>query len=227
MKRKQIVLGAALSVFILVSTPVLANTIKTEIRSPLNNTSTEDAIKPKELLFQTIVDIAENKDIQNLFGNSEFEIELNKGESTLLLMKLFMKNPKLLFSILFVHPVLSKDYLNYAYGMGLEISDTLDELDIELTVDSIHVKNPRMQEEIFNIIEGNNELNKKMEEISYLTCGCDNDNTEFTNWDFPIICDILGAIAIFGLFIGLIFGGPGIIFIIAEVLGEIFNCGWP
>jgi len=53
-------------------------------------------------------------------------------------------------------------------------------------------------------------------------CGCENT----TGWDFPIICDILGAIAIFGLFIGLIFGGPGIIFITAEVLGEIFNCGW-
>ena len=226
MKRKKIVLGVVLSVFILVSTPALANIVQTEIQSPSKDTLIEDEINPKELLFQIIMDMAENKDIQKIVENSEFEIELNKEKSTLLFIKLFLKNPKVIFSMFFSRPVLSKDYLNYVYNLGLKISETLDESDIELAVDSIHVKNPRIQEEIFNIIEGNNELNKKMEKISHLTCGCNNDNAEFTNWDFPIICDIVSAIVVFGFLIFFVFDGPGIIYITGLILNKIFNCGW-
>ena len=56
-------------------------------------------------------------------------------------------------------------------------------------------------------------------------CGCDKNNTEFIDWDFPIICRILGAIAIFGIFLFMTIG----ITIIGEIaffLGNVFNCSW-
>ena len=56
-------------------------------------------------------------------------------------------------------------------------------------------------------------------------CGCGKDNTEFIDWDFPIICTILGAIAIFGIFLFMTIG----ITIIGEIaffLGNVFNCPW-
>ena len=34
-------------------------------------------------------------------------------------------------------------------------------------------------------------FNKKLEEISYLDCGCGKNNSESPDWNFPIICTLL------------------------------------
>ena len=71
------------------------------------------------------------------------------------------------------------------------------------------------------------ELYAKLLELKFQTnddCGCG----DTTDWNFPIICDILGVIAIIGVFLFMtILPGLGkIIFGTAFVLGEIFNCPW-
>ena len=72
------------------------------------------------------------------------------------------------------------------------------------------------------------ELYNKLIEIKSQSnddCGCDKDNSEFIDWDFPIICTILGAIAIIGIFLFMTIG----ITIIGEIaffLGNVFNCPW-
>ena len=228
MKQREIILGAALSTFILVNISVLANIVQMETIPSSKNNSITDKINPEDLLFQTIIDITENKDIQNILGNSEFEIELNKTKTTLLIMKLFMKNPKIFFSILLPHSISSKNYIKHTYNLSLEISKTLNTSEIKSITDYIHIKNPRTKEKILTIIKGYNKLNKKIEILSNLNCGCNENISESIDWDFPIICDILGVIGIIGVFLFMtILPGLGkIIFGTAFILGEIFNCPW-
>ena len=64
--------------------------------------------------------------------------------------------------------------------------------------------------------------NRLIELKSQSDCGCG----DTIGWDFPIICDILFLILLFGLIIILNVGGPGIIGTTAIVLGKIFNCSW-
>jgi len=71
MKGKKMVLGAFLSVFVLMSTPLLVNAVQIDIQS-----LSKDNIKgkPKELLFT--LDVARDRDIGKFIG--VHEIELNR-----------------------------------------------------------------------------------------------------------------------------------------------------
>lgn len=227
MKQKQMIFGAVLSVFILVSTPVLANTFQAESTSPIKETLITDKIEPKEVIFQTIIDIGKNKDIQNLIENSKFEIGSNKEKSALLFTKLFMKNPKLLFFMLTKRPVLSKSYLNYVYNLGLEIKSILGISELKSIASCIKINKPEIQEEFLKIVEENNELRSKMDEIAFLNCDCYNwGDMKSNDWNFPVICLILGIMIFIGFFIFATTGAGGDFIVLLVNIGDAFNCGW-
>jgi len=56
-------------------------------------------------------------------------------------------------------------------------------------------------------------------------CGCEDENKKSSFRDFPIICEILWPIALFGIFLVLTFNIE-IVGLIAFTLGRIFNCSW-
>ena len=213
MKRKEIIFGVVLSVFILVSTPVFANNIQSDIQSSNNDTLIIENDDPKELLFQTIGDMTINEDIQNLIENSEFEITVNKETFRILFTKLFLQNPKLLISLLFTRPILPKDYLNYAYNIGGKLSSSLSSSEMKSITDCFHINNQGALDEV-------------IEKLSDLNCGCNKDNSEFVDWDFPIICDILGGILVLCVFLIYVLNLGKIIYTITYILGDLFNCSW-
>lgn len=223
MKRKEIVLGAVLSIFILVSTSVLANTIQSDIQSVNNETLIIENDDPKELLFQTIEDMALDGNIRKILENTDLELNIDKEIFRILLTKLFLQNPTLLISLLFTHPIFSIDYLNYAYGIGRKLSYSFSLSEMKVLKDCIHIKNPRISDELSLIIKDDDRLNEKIEQLTDLNCGCNTYSSEAIYWDFPIICGILAILFFIGLFASIVLGIDFII-TIADFLGKAFNC---
>jgi hypothetical protein len=150
-----------------------------------NNQVRNDAIDQKELLFQTIVDMANNKEIQKvilgveLIGKRSFE-------------------PGMRFST-FTFPVITEKFLKHAYTMGILLSRTPSKSKIHSMHERYQVNNQAVQKELAAVIEKDTVLKKEMMQLSSLSCGCDNGNV--TTWTFPVICTILLIINQFWNFI--------------------------
>jgi hypothetical protein len=180
MKRKQIVLGVILSVFLLLVTPALGTILQKK-----NQTSTtklkQDLVDQKELLFQTILDISNNKEIQKLLLNS------NIGKEGFF-------NPGVRTSLPIPH-MLTKKELNTAYHIGLILSKTFSASKIHSMTERFQVNNQGIQNEINAVIEKDTLINREMTQLSDLKCDCGNDNT--TSWTFPVLCTLLFPLVIF------------------------------
>ena len=70
--------------------------------------------KPKDFLFETIIGIVNNPDIQNLLEEYENIIYFDYSGKYLFRQLLF-RNPRLLFSLVFTQPEMTKQYLYKMY----------------------------------------------------------------------------------------------------------------
>ena len=149
-------------------------------------TETEIEIEPKDYLFQTIIDIANNQDVIELLKQYKyylFEVDIDRS----IYRKLIFRNPRLLFDTFFTKPSMSIEYLNRCYNYGIEITNILGEDKVIEITENIEVADNELfdglkniitkDEEIFNRIAILNEMNKDIK-------------LEIT-WDFPVICAIL------------------------------------
>ena len=99
----------------------------------------KDEVDQKELLFQTILDIANNKEIQRIILNSE----MKQGG---------FFNPGMRFSVITPH-VLTKKYLNSAYYIGLILSRIFSASKMHSILERYRVSNQGIQNEITAVIE--------------------------------------------------------------------------
>ena len=76
-----------------------------------------------------------------------------------------------------------------------------------------------LQKEIINVIENNDELNKRLEKLLDLNCDCENEKT--TAWKFPILCTLL--LPFWYLFVYLVEVGGNIVYLIAMPIFQILN----
>jgi len=140
-------------------------------------------VDQKELLFQTILDIANNREIQRLLLNSD----MKKGTERSF-------DPGMLFSIFTPH-VFTKKYLNSAYTIGLILTKTLSTSKIHSILQCHQVSNQGVQREITAIIEENDTLNQEMKQLADVHCDCEKNST--TGWSFPVLCTLLFPIGFF------------------------------
>jgi hypothetical protein len=166
-------------------------------QNTLNN-----VVNKKELLFQTICDIANNKEIQRIILKSQ----MSKG----------------MFPTSEI-PVLTKNQLKIMYFIGLILSKVISKPMMHSMVEQYQVKNQGMKKEISAIIEKNPSLKGEITQLSNSNCDCENENT--LQWTFPVICLFLFFLSAFGLMIALN-GGFTIILGIAETLGSALQCFW-
>ena len=129
---------------------------------------------PKELLFMTIVDMINNKEIQRVIVGSE----ITGG-------KYF--DHSMMFSAS-IPPLLTKRFLNFAYHMGLILSKTISKSTLHSMLTQYQM-NRAVQKGISVIIERTIKLKNEINQVASLSCDCENETT--TPWDFPIICGIL------------------------------------
>ena len=195
----------------------LTNVVGFQTVQSSNQKAINDKVDQKELLFQTVVDISNNKEIRRILLKSQIN-----GEGFL--------NQDVRFSI-FNTPVLTKNQLKHMYYVGLILSKIISKSKIHSMIERYQVNNQGMQKEINAVIERDATFNGEMTQLLNLNCDCENDNT--TRWNFTIICNILYIIEIPIAIIWLKFGWfegirivTEIIMIIFMMIGNGLNCGW-
>jgi len=178
-------------------------------------------VDQKELLFQTILDIANNREIQRLLLNSD----MKKGTERFF-------DPGMIFSIFTPH-VLTKKYLNSTYNIGSILTKTLSKSKIHSILQQNQISNQGVQKEITAIIEENDTLNNEMNQLADLHCDCKKNST--TGWSFPVLCAFLLPIAYFILiswyFIVIILHHDApkflqYLFDIMPIIATTLNCFW-
>jgi hypothetical protein len=128
----------------------------------------KERINQRELLFQTIVDIANNKEIQRIILKSQ----MNRG----------------IFPTSEI-PVLTKNQLRQMYFVGLILSKFISKSRMQSLVGKYQFNNQEMQKEISSVIEKDNTLNAELTQLENSECDCEKENT--ADWYFPVICSVL------------------------------------
>ena len=135
-----------------------------------------DEVSPKELLFQTIIDMANNKDIQRVILGSELTSK-----------KFFDSGMK--FST-FKVPVITERFLKHIYTVGELLFRTLSKSKIQSFIEQHHqIMDQRIQKEISGTVEKNAIRTGELTQLSNLKCDCEKENTTLL-WPFPVICQM-------------------------------------
>jgi hypothetical protein len=184
------------------------NTVKASQQNVIN-----ERINQRELLFQTICDIANNKEIQLIILKSQ----MSKG--------IFPTSEM---------PVLTKHKLRQMYFMGLILSKFISKTRLQSMVHKYQLITPELQQEINAIIEKDVALNTELIQLQNSECDCENENPA-RFWRFPIICTLLIPLFVVGLgfcaaaarWDALFAGIIGILTILPiQILSHILQCWW-
>jgi len=193
--KKLLVVGViVLFLGLAIAPSINANVNKTLVDLTQNKeTPVLEDIAPKEYLFETIIEIANNPDIKKLsshYNQNLFTCDFdNKG----VLKQLFFKNFQLLFSMLFKKPSLTYDYLESIYNKGTELAGLFTEDDIAEMIESLSVINPEILVKSNNIIRNDEVLSKKISTLKEMNKDIKPNQLP---WNFTIICTILAIIIV-------------------------------
>jgi hypothetical protein len=205
-------IGVSIVAVVLLILGSLTNVVGYQTVQSSNQKVINNQVDQKELLFQTIVDIANNKDIQQIILKSQ----INRGG---------FFNPDVRFPI-FNTPVLTKNHLKHMYFIGLMLSKTISKSRIHTMVKQYQLNNQWVQKEITAVIEKDDGLSRKIEQLSEFHCNFCGNKSEVIYWPFPVICSVLGVVVLFFLFLTLTIGVGDKILETTFILGQTLNC-WP
>jgi hypothetical protein len=205
MKTKCLAIGiSTVSVIILILTS-LTNVVGYQSVQTSQQNIIKERINQKELLFQTIVDIANNKEIQRIILKSQ----MSRG----------------IFPTSDI-PVITKNQIKQMYFIGLILSKVISKSRIHSMVQQHQLINPRTQQEINTVIEKDAALNADVTQLQNSGCDCENENMAL--WHFPVLCIALYFLTWF--FVVLWLYGVSIAETIGESILQIaynMNCFFP
>ena len=147
----------------------------------------EEDIEPKDYLFETIIEIAKNPEVKNLFdeyGHNIFNLNYDYND---IYRQIFFKNPKLLSSLLNTKPKLTNEYLNFVYNQGCDIVNIIGEYKALIKVKSVKISNPEIFNVLNSIIVNNVELSNRISTLEIMNTEVKPDKPFEDN---PIICSI-------------------------------------
>ena len=173
--------------------------IAVEPITPTNITQEEEIIvveetEPKDYLFQTIIDIANNPDVNELLNQIEDEWKNDNCyirwdfNCKSVFQKLLLRKPTLLVSMLFTEPSITHEYLESSYNRGCKVTNALGEENVIEIVESVEINNPEILDELYNIIMNDEELYDRIITLGEMNEGFD-INLPFSN--LSSICSIL------------------------------------
>lgn len=206
---KKPLVGVSIIAVVLLILGSLSNVVGFQTVQSSNQKVISNEIDQKELLFQTIVDIANNKDIQRIILKSQLSRE-------------GFYNPDGRFSA-FNTPVLTKNQLKHMYLICLILSKTISKSKLHSMVEQYQLINQGMQKEITAVIEKDAILNAEINQLQNSECDCENDNT--TQWSFPVICLLLVPFLILAIAFYVMFGF-GFLGEIMGTIGGALHCSW-
>ncbi len=199
---KKPLIGVSLYAVVLLVLGSLSNVVGYQSVQTSQQNLINERINQRELLFQTIVDIANNKEIQRIILKSQ----MSRG----------------IFPTSDI-PVLTKNQLRQMYIIGLMFSKIISKSRIQSFLDKYHLINQVMQIEINAVIEKNVILKGEITQLSFLKCDCENEST--TRWSYPVLCALVIPLLILGLELLFIFGHSHLLDIIMT-LGQNLDCFW-
>jgi hypothetical protein len=153
-----------------------------------------EVTEAKEYLFQTIIDIRNNPDVNELLNQIEDEWKNDNCyiswdfNCKSVFQKLLLRKPILLFSILFTETSITHEYLESSYNRGCEVTKVLGEENVIEIAESVEIKNPEILDELYNIITNDEELYDRITTLAEMNEELDT-NLPFKN--YSSICKIL------------------------------------
>jgi hypothetical protein len=147
-------------------------------------------VEKKDFLFQTIVDIANNEDFKNLLfedKNNGFFLDFDNNMRKVY-RNILYQNPDLLSLLFLTKNSLTQNKLEFAYEKGLELVNNIGEEKALELIESITITDPTISNGLSDILENNEEINNKIEEIRIMNQEL-NPSLPFDG--NPIICGIL------------------------------------
>lgn len=210
MIRKCLAIGiSTVSVIILVLAS-LTNVVGYQSVQTSQQNIIKERINQSELLFQTICDIANNKEIQRIILKSQ----MSRG--------IFPTSE---------FPVVTMSQLKMMYFIGLILSKVMSKSRMQSIVQQNQF-NPKVQKEITTVIEKDRILKTKLIQLKDSECDCDNGITLV--WRFPITCSVLSALfwLLYIILERFFYGGVnnegigGMIFFGVFFTAIMFNCQW-
>jgi hypothetical protein len=163
---KKPLIGVSILALVLLVLGSLSNVVGYQTVQTSQQNVINERINQKELLFQTIVDIANNKEIQRIILKSQ----MSRG--------IFPTSEM---------PVLTKSQLKGMYVIGLLLSKVISKSRIQSMAGKHQFSNHEMQKEIFAVIEKDATINGEITQLQNFECDCGNT----AKWSFPILCIIL------------------------------------
>ena len=177
-------IGISIIAVVILLLASLSNVVGYQSVQSSSEQTIKERINQRELLFQTIVDIANNKEIQRIILKSQ----MSQG--------IF---PTTEF------PVVTKTQIRQMYFLGLILSKVVSKSRIQSLIGKYQFNNQEIQKEISTIIEKDTNINSEITQLKDSECDCENEFTMQST--FPVLCDILTIIAIGLIILCLIFGG--------------------
>jgi hypothetical protein len=159
-------IGISILAIILLTLTSLSNVVGYQSVQTSQQNLIKESINQRELLLQTIVDIANNKEIQRIILKSQ----MSRG--------IF---PTLEF------PVVTKNQIKMMYFLGMILSKVISKSRIQSLTGKYQFNNQEMQKEISAVIEKNAIINSEITLLKSSECDCGKENG-ITGWPFPIIC---------------------------------------
>jgi len=202
MNKKPLIVVSILAVVLLVLVS-LSNVVGYQTVQSSNQSIIKERINQRELLFQTILDIANNKEIQRII----LKYQMSRGT----------------FPVSDI-PVITKNQLKHMYLVGLILSKFLSKSRMHSIIGKYQFNNQEMQKEITAVIEKDATLDGEIKQLSNSQCDCENEKT--TEWRFPVICILLSPLWIVAAILA-ITSNYGFYFV--EIMGYIgmkLNCFW-
>lgn len=163
------IIGISIVSVVVIILASLSNVVGYQTVQSTNQIKINNEVNQKELLFQTIVDIANNKEIQGII----LKYQISRGE----------------FPASEI-PVLTIKQLKQMYIFGLMFSQTIGKSRIHSIVEQYRGSNQVLQKEINAVIEIDTTLKAEIIQLSNSKCDCGNDKTTSLR-SFPILCLLL------------------------------------
>jgi hypothetical protein len=207
--KKISLIGVSIVAVVVLILASLNNVVGFQTVQSSNQKIINNEVDQKKLLFQTILDIANNKEIQRIVLKSQIS---RSG--------IFNSDTRL---ALFKAPVLTKNQLKHIYFIGLMLSKVISKSKIHSMIERYKVSNQEMQKEITAVIEKDATFNGEMTQLSNSKCDCENENK--ISWNFPIICLLLAPLIILAWYIYFA-GGGSLLGDIVGAIGGKLNCFW-
>jgi hypothetical protein len=168
MKRKWLVVGISIIAVVLLVLGSLSNVVGYQSVQTSQQNIINERINQRELLFQTIVDITNNKEIQRIILKSQ----MSRG--------IFPASE---------FPVVTKTQIKMMYFLGLILSKVISKSRMQAIVKQHQIINPEIHKEISTAIEKNPTIIGEITQLQNFECECENTTAGY--WQFPVLCTLL------------------------------------